>query len=97
MLSVQNLVVRMGGRAVIDGASATLPMRGCVGLVGRNGAGKSTLMKALAGTIDPDGGSIDRPRGTRLGWLRQEAPAGEDSAFATVLAADIERAALMAE
>ncbi|MEN9931600.1 MAG: hypothetical protein RIS17_173 [Pseudomonadota bacterium] len=97
MLSVQNLVVRLGGRAIIDGASATLPPRGCVGLIGRNGAGKSTMMKVLAGTIEPDGGSVDRPRGSRLGWLKQEAPAGLGTPFETVLAADTERAALLAE
>jgi ATP-binding cassette subfamily F protein 3 len=97
MLTVRDLVVRLGGRAIIDGASATLPMRGCVGLVGRNGAGKSTLMKLLAGTIDPDGGRIERPRAARLGWLKQEAPSGVASVFDTVLAADAERAALLAE
>jgi ATP-binding cassette subfamily F protein 3 len=97
MLSVQNLTVRLGGRAIIDGASATLPPRGCVGLIGRNGAGKSTMMKVMAGTIDPDGGSIERPRGTRLGWLKQEAPMGQGTPFETVLAADTERAALIAE
>lgn len=97
MLSVQNLVVRLGGRAIIDGASATLPPRGCVGLIGRNGAGKSTMMKVLAGTIEPDGGSVERPRGSRLGWLKQEAPAGLGTPFETVLAADTERAALLAE
>ncbi len=97
MLSVQNLVVRLGGRAIIDGASATLPPRGCVGLIGRNGAGKSTMMKVLAGIIEPDGGSVDRPRGSRLGWLKQEAPAGLGTPFETVLAADTERAALLAE
>ena len=97
MLSVQNLTVRLGGRAIIDGASATLPPRGCVGLIGRNGAGKSTMMKVMAGTIDPDGGSIERPRGTRLGWLKQEAPMGQGTSFETVLAADTERAALIAE
>ncbi|WP_235902993.1 ABC-F family ATP-binding cassette domain-containing protein, partial [Sandarakinorhabdus oryzae] len=97
MLSVQNLTIRMGGRPVIDGASVTLPPRGCVGLIGRNGAGKSTMMKAMAGTIEPDGGSIERPRGTRLGWLKQEAPMGQGTPFETVLAADTERAALIAE
>jgi ATP-binding cassette, subfamily F, member 3 len=97
MLSLTDLVIRMGGRPIIDGASVTLPARGCVGLIGRNGAGKSTLMKAMAGTIEPDGGRIDKPRTFRLGWLKQEAPSGSGNAFDTVLAADTERAALMAE
>ncbi|WP_164155951.1 ABC-F family ATP-binding cassette domain-containing protein [Sandarakinorhabdus rubra] len=97
MLSLTDITIRMGGRAIISGASATLPLRGCVGLVGRNGAGKSTLMKALAGVIDLDGGRIDRPRAARIGWLKQDAPQGSASAFDTVLAADTERAALLAE
>ncbi len=97
MLSINDITIRMGGRPIINGASATLPMRGCVGLIGRNGAGKSTLMKALAGVIDVDGGRIDRPRAARIGWLKQDAPSGGASAFETVLAADAERAALLAE
>jgi ATP-binding cassette subfamily F protein 3 len=97
MLSLNDITIRMGGRPIINGASVTLPLRGCVGLVGRNGAGKSTLMKALAGVIDVDGGRIDRPRATRIGWLKQDAPSGSASTFETVLAADTERAALLAE
>ena len=97
MLSLSDLVIRLGGRPIINGASVTLPARGCVGLIGRNGAGKSTLMKAMAGITDVDGGRIDRPRTSRLGWLKQDAPSGSASAFDTVLAADIERAALLAE
>jgi ATP-binding cassette subfamily F protein 3 len=37
------------------------------------------------------------PRGSRLGYIAQEAPGGEATPFETVLAADTERAALMAE
>jgi len=97
MLSLTDIVIRMGGRPIINGVSVTMPARGCVGLVGRNGAGKSTLMKALAGVLDVDGGRIDKPRAARLGWLKQDAPSGDATAFETVLAADTERAALLAE
>ena len=97
MLSFKDITVRLGGRAIIDNASAAIPPRARVGFIGRNGAGKSTLMKALAGMIEPDTGSVDMPRGAKFGYLRQDAPGGPTSAFDTVLEADLERAALMTE
>ena len=76
---------------------ATITPGSKVGLIGRNGAGKSTLMKAIIGQIEPDEGEIEMPRKTRLGYIAQDAPAGTATPFETVLAADTERAALMAE
>ncbi|WP_333837257.1 ABC-F family ATP-binding cassette domain-containing protein [Novosphingobium sp.] len=97
MLTISGITVRLGGRTIIDRASATLPTGSRVGLIGRNGAGKSTLMKVLIGEIDPDEGSVEMPRRTRMGYIAQEAPAGTATPFETVLAADTERAALLAE
>jgi ATP-binding cassette subfamily F protein 3 len=97
MLNFSNITIRLGGRAILDRASAALPSRARVGLIGRNGAGKSTLMKALIGSIDPDDGEIEMPRSTRIGYIAQEAPAGDSTPFDTVLAADVERAALLEE
>jgi len=97
MLTINDITVRLGGRVILDRTSASLPPRARVGLIGRNGAGKSTLMKTIIGQIDPDGGGIDMPRGTRIGYIAQEAPSGSATPFETVLAADAERAALLAE
>src|SRR4051812_11042888 len=97
MLNLKDITVRLGGRTIIDGASAAFPPRARVGLVGRNGAGKSTLVRVIAGLLDPDSGSAEMPRGTRLGYIAQEAPRGTATAFETVLAADTERAALLHE
>lgn len=97
MLTINNVTVRLGGRTILDRASATIPPGGRVGLIGRNGAGKSTLMKAIIGEIDPDDGDIDMPRRTRMGYIAQEAPSGTATPFETVLAADTERAALLEE
>lgn len=97
MLTISSLTVRLGGRDIIAGASAAIPPRAKVGLVGRNGAGKSTLVKTLIGELEPDAGSVDMPRGCRLGYIAQEAPSGSATPFDTVLAADHERTALLAE
>jgi ATP-binding cassette, subfamily F, member 3 len=97
MLSLNNIVVRLGGRAILDGATAALPPRSRVGLVGRNGAGKSTLVRVIAGLLGTDEGAAEMPRGARIGYIAQEAPAGAATPFETVLAADVERAELLAE
>ncbi len=97
MLNLNDVTVRLGGRTIIDGASARLPPKGRIGLIGRNGAGKTTLVRTITGGIEADAGSIDMPRGARLGYIAQEAPAGDRTPFETVLAADTDRAALMIE
>jgi len=97
MLNINGITVRLGGRTILDRASATLPARSRVGLIGRNGAGKSTLMKVMIGQLDPDDGEIEMPRKTRIGYLKQEAPSGNSTPIETVLAADTERAALLKE
>lgn len=97
MLNLSRITVRLGGRTIIDDASANLPPRGRIGLIGRNGAGKSTLVRVIAGMLEADGGSVGMPSGSRLGYIAQEAPGGDSTPFETVLAADVERERLMAE
>ncbi len=97
MLNLNGITVRLGGRTILDGASAALPPGSRVGLIGRNGAGKSTMVRVIAGLLEPDEGTAEMPRGSRLGYIAQEAPAGQETPFDTVLAADKERAALMIE
>ncbi|GGD75968.1 ABC-F family ATP-binding cassette domain-containing protein [Croceicoccus mobilis] len=97
MLTIDAITVRLGGRPIIEGASASIPQGARVGLIGRNGAGKSTLMKTLIGELEPDEGEISKPNRARLGYIAQEAPAGQATPEEVVLAADTERAALLEE
>ncbi len=97
MLNFTNITVRLGGRTIIDHASAAFPPRSRVGLIGRNGAGKTTLMKVLCKLSVPDDGSVDMPKNSKIGYIAQEAPAGTTTPFEAVLAADVERAALLDE
>ena len=97
MLKLSDITVRLGGRVILDGATAALPPGSRVGLIGRNGAGKSTLVRVIASQLEPDAGRAEMPKGSRLGYIAQEAPHGDMTPFETVLAADVERAALMVE
>lgn len=96
MLTINGLTVRLGGRTILDRAGASLPGKSRTGLIGRNGAGKSTLMKVMIGQLEADEGGIEMPRRTRVGYIAQEAPSGTATPFDTVLAADTERAELLA-
>ena len=93
MLTINGITVRLGGRTILDRASATITPGSRVGLIGRNGAGKSTLMKVIIGQIEADDGDIEMPKKTRLGYIAQDAPSGTATPFETVLAADKERKA----
>jgi ATP-binding cassette subfamily F protein 3 len=51
----------------------------------------------MIGQLEPDLGEIEMPRGTRIGYIAQEAPSGTTTPIEAVLAADTERAALLTE
>ena len=95
MLSIDNIIVRIAGREILDGATASLPAGRRIGLVGRNGAGKSTLLKVILGALSTDQGDVAWPRDWRVGAVAQEAPSGPTSLLDTVLAADKERTTLL--
>ena len=80
-LEARAVVVSLGGRRVLDGASGRFA-RGWTAIVGPNGAGKSTLLRVLAGLLVPEEGHVtldgamlsslpSRERGRRLAWLAQ--------------------------
>ena len=97
MLTISNLSFAIEGNPLFDNTSANIPTGHKVGIVGRNGTGKTTLFKLIKNEYQPDSGTIDMPSYFRIGGVEQEAPASEVSLLDTVLAADEERAALLAE
>ena len=97
MLRIDDISYSVEGRPLFEGASAVIPAGHKVGLVGPNGAGKTTLFRLIRGELTLDGGEIGMPERARIGGVAQEAPASDVSLIETVLAADAERAALMAE
>lgn len=58
MLSVQRLIVRLGGLSILRSLSLEVPAGGIVGLVGRNGAGKTTTLRSIMGLVPVASGHV---------------------------------------
>lgn len=79
-LLVHDASRRIGGRAVLSGASVRVERGTVVGLLGPNGAGKSSLLRAVAGRLRLDTGEVriaglsgaDARRQGRLGLVPQD-------------------------
>ena len=78
---VTDLIVRFGGRAVLDGLSLEARTGALTAVLGPNGAGKTTLIRCCTGLIPPAGGTIDvlglpadsRQLAGRIGLMPQSA------------------------
>ncbi len=97
MLTIQDLTYRLGARTLIEKASAVIDDGMKVGLVGRNGTGKTTLFNLIDGTLGYESGAIELKKAARIGRVAQEAPGSSITLIDFVLAADLERTALLAE
>jgi len=82
LLAARGLVLRLGGRRVLDGVDVELHAGQWVALVGPNGAGKSSLLAVLAGLRRADEGTVHwrgrpllawtaRERAAQIAWLGQ--------------------------
>ena len=73
MIQLHDIKYAIGSRILFEDLSWVLAPGDRVALVGPNGAGKTTLLKIILGEIRPESGTRVLTRGTRLGYLPQEA------------------------
>jgi ATP-binding cassette subfamily F protein uup len=66
LLVVQQLSKAIEGRQVIKNLDLRLQPGQRIGVLGPNGSGKTTLLRLLAGSLDPDTGTISRADGLRV-------------------------------
>ena len=71
LASGRDLVVRYGGRTVLDRVSIEVRRREVVSVIGPNGAGKTTAVRALLGLIKPNAGVVERAPGVVVGYVPQ--------------------------
>ncbi|MBT9392402.1 ATP-binding cassette domain-containing protein [Hymenobacter sp. NST-14] len=72
MISTSNVSLRYGKRILFEDVTIKFMPGNVYGLIGANGAGKSTFLKILSGEIEPNTGSVDMPKGSRLSVLKQD-------------------------
>ena len=70
MIAISGVSMRYGSKVLFEDVTTTFSVGRCYGLTGPNGSGKSTFMKLLTGDLDPQRGTVVRPR--KLGVLRQD-------------------------
>lgn len=74
LLAGEGIDVAFGGNPVLAGVDVEVAADEIVTLIGPNGAGKTTLVRVLLGLLRPDGGTVSRRQGLRIGYLPQRLP-----------------------
>ncbi len=70
MISVSNVSMRYGAKILFEEVSTAFTPGKRYGLTGPNGAGKTTFMNLLSGELEPQKGSVVRPK--KLSVLSQD-------------------------
>ncbi len=84
MLTVANVSKSYSGKKLFIDVTTSFAPGNRYGLSGPNGAGKSTFMKILEGALEPDDGTVSRPRKTA--YLKQDQSAyNEHTVLDTVM------------
>src|SRR5215203_3486047 len=73
VVSLKNVHKGYGSRAIYEGLDFSVRRRERWCVMGINGAGKSTLLKLIAGSTDPDGGTVALGGSVKLGYFAQHA------------------------
>jgi len=72
LIGLQNVTFEFGARTIVEDATWHIQPNERIGLIGYNGTGKSTLLKVLVGEYLPSKGTVERSRGTTIGYLHQD-------------------------
>jgi ATP-binding cassette subfamily F protein 3 len=97
MLSLRNVTLRRGPRALFTNATVSLYAGDRVGVVGPNGCGKSSLFAMVTGELAPDEGDVSVQAGYVLASVAQDEDADPRAAVEFVLDGDRELRAVEAD
>lgn len=72
IITLENFTKSYGEKCLFSGVNLSMDEGDKVGIVGINGTGKSTFLKAIAGLVPVDEGSMVTMRGLRIEYLAQD-------------------------
>ena len=72
IITIENFTKSYGEKTLFSGIDFSMDAGDKVGIVGVNGTGKSTFLKAVAGLIPVDDGTMTTMRGLQLEYLAQD-------------------------
>ena len=79
LIVTSGITIQFGAKPLFEGVTVKFGDGNRYGLIGANGCGKSTFMKILGGDLEQSAGSVAIDRNERLGKLRQDQFAYEDT------------------
>ncbi len=86
LITLDNISLSFSDKPILNKVSSTIHKGDKIALIGKNGEGKSTFMRILAGTIEPDDGKLKIKKGTRISYLEQTLPQGNDKNLFDIVA-----------
>lgn len=81
LITLEQIYLAYGLNPLLDKIKLQINKSERICLIGRNGEGKSSLLKIIAGTIQPDSGTIWRKPNLRISTLEQTLPGIDISVF----------------
>jgi len=72
LAGLQDVTFEFGARVIIEDTTWHIQPNERIGLIGYNGTGKSTILKLLSGGYSPSGGTVEKSKGIRIGYLHQD-------------------------
>lgn len=79
VIEFNNVSKSFGDRVLVSDLTFSIPKGAIVGIVGGNGAGKSTLFRMIAGTEQPDSGSIEMGDTVDVAFVEQSRAGLDDN------------------
>jgi len=71
LIILNDIQMQYSTHVILQGVNLQVAPDARMALIGGNGTGKSTLLKIIAGELEPESGSVERPREIRIGYLPQ--------------------------